>query len=339
MEYITKETKALVQNDVQEAIKYLEKEYPRGVELIYIDYRDCIEDAKDREAILQDPDNAWEIMDSNNWTSESQWESIRYILDEYINSLSKGQEDKVELSDEVVEAMREWLYENDTSDPLKGLLKNTGNEYMYYDTGIEIESLDYHQSDEKYVSKTAKMIMKKLKLEQPEHQKGIEMMIEQAWDGGQLVILFEASIGDFMEDTKYIKFKDKAELCIMNRGNGSGDNTALHQELLFKFKRGNIHTDKGDNGYSYAYDVCGLVGGIMNDGFLTNKKGSASAISVDTNEQREAQRATEARYIESWKAGKCSAGDMNIKRHKNTPYRNDYPCGNKCEECGTFWVD
>jgi len=319
---------------VDEAIRYLEGEYPRGVELIYVDYRDCIEDAKDREAILQAPEDAYEIIDSNNWMSQSQWESINEILEQYKKSIEAD-----DLSDEVTEAMRDWLYEHDKSDTLNDLLKNGSDEYMYYDTGIEIESLDYHQSDKNYVSKTAKMIMKKLKLEQKEHQAGIEMMIEQAWDGGQLVILFEASIGNFLNDAKYIKFNKKAELCIMNRGQGCGDNTALHQELLLKFKRENIHTDKGDNGYSYAYDVCGLVGGIMNDGFLTNKKGTSSAISVDTNEQREAQRAQEERYIASWKAGKCSAGDMNIKRHKNTPYRNDYPCGNKCEECGTFWVD
>ena len=32
-------------------------------------------------------------------------------------------------------------------------------------------------------------------------------------------------------------------------------------------------------------------------------------------------------------------GDMNISRHKETPYRNDYPCGSRCEDCGTFWID
>ena len=39
------------------------------------------------------------------------------------------------------------------------------------------------------------------------------------------------------------------------------------------------------------------------------------------------------------KTGKCTFGDMNYSRHKNTSYRNDFPCGTKCADCGTFWID
>jgi hypothetical protein len=45
------------------------------------------------------------------------------------------------------------------------------------------------------------------------------------------------------------------------------------------------------------------------------------------------------KYVKRFKEGKCSAGDMNITRHRDVFYRNDFPCGNKCPHCGTFWID
>ena len=175
--------------------------------------------------------------------------------------------------------------------------------------------------------------------------KTLHQLVEQAWDGGQLVILFEANVADFMEtpDPKYIKFSRNYNLCIMDRGNGSGDSTELPDTptLLFTFDRKNLHSDDGDNGYSYSGDVCGLVSHIMEDGELTNKKEKYKLLTTGTNEEREAQRKQEAQYIKNWNngKGKCTFGDMNIKRHRETPYRNEYPCGNTCTECGTFWID
>ena len=38
-------------------------------------------------------------------------------------------------------------------------------------------------------------------------------------------------------------------------------------------------------------------------------------------------------------SGGCTAGDMNMLRHRDVYYINNYPCGNKCPHCGTFWID
>ena len=120
-----------------------------------------------------------------------------------------------------------------------------------------------------------------------------------------------------------------------------GDSVKIKEPLIFEFKEKISHSDKGDNGYSFAYDVCGLVGNIMNDGVLTNKKNNQKIIRVTTNETRKKEREREEFYIKTWNngKGKCTFGDMNMKRHKDTPYRNDYPCGNKCSICNTFWID
>jgi hypothetical protein len=44
-------------------------------------------------------------------------------------------------------------------------------------------------------------------------------------------------------------------------------------------------------------------------------------------------------YEKVFKAGGCSSGDMNITRHRKTTYINNYPCGTRCGQCGTFWID
>ncbi len=326
----------LMQDDPTEAIKWLENEYPHGIELIYIDYNDSIEDPKKREEILQKPEEAYEIIDGNDWIADAQYATINYVTEKYKKTIETE-----ELTEEVSEAMRDWCFEHDTSDLVKDLLKNSRDEYMYYDTGVSFENLDYTGNQEKEIVKRTKIIAKKLKIDYEKHAKDLRLMIAQAYYGGQLVILFENNISNFMEDEKYIKFYKDAEICLMDRVGGSGDGTKINETLLFEFKRENIHTDRGDNGYSYSGDVCGLVGGIMKDGVMTNKKQNAKVIKIGTNEERKKQREKEARYIATWNngKGKCTFGDMNMKRHKDTPYINDYPCGNKCASCGTFWID
>ena len=326
----------LMQDDPTEAIKWLENEYPKGIDLVYIDYRDSIEDAKTREKILQNPGEAYDAIDGNNWIGDNQYETIYEIEKNY-----KEQNNIEEFSDETTEAIREWCFDHDTSDPIKDLLKNTRNEYMYYDTGLSFESLEYAGNTDKEIKKRTLTIAKKLKIDFTKHNDVLRLMVSQASYGGQLVILFENSISNFMQDAKYIKFTEDAEICLMDRINGSGDSVKIKEPLIFEFKRENLHSDKGDNGYSFAYDVCGLVGNIMNDGVLTNKKNNQKIIRVTTNETRKKEREREEFYIKTWNngKGKCTFGDMNMKRHKDTPYRNDYPCGNKCSICGTFWID
>lgn len=326
----------LVQDNTEEVLAWLESEYPKGIDLIYTDYQSYIEDAKQREKILQNPEDAYEIIDNGNWMADAQYETLNYIKQEYIKKINAD-----ELSEEVNDAIRDWCFDHDTSNPTKDILKNTREEYMYYDTGLSFESLDYSPNQDKEIIKRAKIIAKKLKIDFTKHEKALVLICSQAWYGGQVVILFENKIENFLIDTKYIKFYNDAEICLMDRGGGSGDSVKINEKLLFEFKRENIHTDNGDNGYSYSKDVCGLVSGIMKDGVLTNTKNKRKVIKVTTNEQRETQKTKENQYIATWNngKGKCTFGDMNIKRHTSTPYRNDYPCGNKCESCGTFWID
>ena len=40
-----------------------------------------------------------------------------------------------------------------------------------------------------------------------------------------------------------------------------------------------------------------------------------------------------------FKTGGCTAGDMDMNRHRNTYYLNEFPCGTHCPHCHTFWID
>ena len=68
---------------------------------------------------------------------------------------------------------------------------------------------------------------------------------------------------------------------------------------------------------------------------FSKRKQRLKIVESETNKLLE----QEKKYNDTWKKGECTFGDMDITRHKNTPYQNDFPCGNKCTSCGTFWID
>jgi hypothetical protein len=61
------------------------------------------------------------------------------------------------------------------------------------------------------------------------------------------------------------------------------------------------------------------------------KKSASSPLAAEALQDR--------KYARIYRQGKCTFGDMDIRRHRNVYYRNDFPCGNKCPHCGTFWID
>jgi hypothetical protein len=126
----------------------------------------------------------------------------------------------------------------------------------------------------------------------------------------------------------------------MDRGNGSGHSEPIGIKLTAKFNRKNLHSDNGAPGYSFTNDVCGLTKGFMSYANIRKAKKTDKIIEVDINPKFEAEMKREKELDKHWKeTGHCTFGDMNFKRHKNLPYRNDFPCGNKCTECGTFFID
>lgn len=304
---------------------------PKAPELVYTDYNDYIQDAKQLESAAAAGNYDEMFENSMDWITDAQYQGIDYLLAEL-------KKDHPEMPEADRDAIIDYLRENDASDPIKEIVDRTPASYFYYSLGISDNGMEEEggEPDEARVS----AIMKRLRIRDLEMKKVVSEVIANAGYGGEVVILFEDKIKDLLEDGEVIEFGPKAELCIMDRFNGSGHSQALGRKVVCEFLRENLHSDEGAGGYSFTQDVCGLVRGFMDGAIIRKKKKTDKVIPAMIDEEKREAMAREKRLEEKWKkTGECTAGDMKIKRHKSTPYRNEYPCGNKCEKCGTFWID
>ena len=97
-----------VSTDVEHALEWLKTEHPHGVDLVYVDYRDSLDDNKEMlmEVIK---DNYSEQLDEAYL--DSQHEGVQYVIDEYKKELAQDGIDDID--DDVLDAMKEWLWEHE----------------------------------------------------------------------------------------------------------------------------------------------------------------------------------------------------------------------------------
>jgi hypothetical protein len=166
-------------------------------------------------------------------------------------------------------------------------------------------------------------------------------MLSQASYGGRLVVYFyekvENLINESEKDWQSISFTNPA-VAIINTYNGSGDHTELNgHNFSLPFVRENLFIDQYFK-YSYVSAVCG-----MSQDWCKDSKAVFSFEKIKEKRSRLSPLAGQAiqdrKYAEIYRQGKCTSGDMDITRHRDVYYRNDFPCGNKCPHCGTFWID
>lgn len=318
---------------IEEAIKVLENEYPHGVELIYIDYRDSFDESKDnlnRAIQANDLSQVWDD-EPMDWFGDAEYETIEYILKDKFTS-----EELENWDGDEQQQLHDWLFEHDTSKPAEELLKNTGNKLFFYDTGLEIPEYPSSGDGDKFLAKHAKRIAKKLEINYETHAKTLRSLIANACYGGQLVLIFYCQPKDLFSPDKdnVIRFKDKAHLCIMDRTQGSGDQEDINETIVLPFNRENLWIDSAAGGYSID-SVFGfyLPAFEQTPDLLTIKKTRKPAATKLQNEKK---------IYDAWdadlKKGICHFQDPRFKSH-DTEYRNDYPCGNKCKRCGRFFVD
>jgi len=314
----------------------LEKEYPKGVELCYVDYRESINENKSLCLELAETgrlDSLWE--DIFDW---GEYENMGYILE---NTFNENEREEIREKSEFRDYFRNWCFEHNISNVEDQLLKNTYRRFYYYDLDLYIEpnfSNDgFWNKPNNNEHEQARKIAKKLGIEYQKYKPELLELVENASYGGDLVILFVADPFDIQEQfrNKAIKFKSGFEVCIMDRCNGSGYSLPIKEEMTFEFKDINLNDDEYASGYSFAHEVCGM---------LTWDTTSFSFVEEKAKKVRENKRAKrfkdqEKHFEEVFKAGKCSFGDMKQARHRNIEYRNEYPCGDKCLDCGTFWID
>ena len=325
----------------------IKKYLPEHVELYYVDYNDNLSDQK---RILQ------ECIDANSLMplSESVYEWWNNLHDYYMGEIRQAmmKDGLLDLFDEHYWDICDWLQDHDTSDPVDGLLKNTGSVTCYYDLGLELDC-GYHYAfmcnpwRNESIAKCAYKVRQKLGIKKgtPEAE-AINMMVEQS-GGGQLRIYFQAHLQDLIagdhyackedkQDFQQIRFQGKVALAVYDSINGSGDFVYLNIDKTFPFLRDNIAISETER---YDLESCfGMCGDWLDKCANPQLLMEPTKTRIKTSPAAEL-RAREAEYIKTYKAGGCTYEDSDIRRHRDVYYDNSFPCGSRCPHCGTFWID
>ena len=315
---------------------------PTYVSLYYVDYRDSLNESAE---LLEESLRA-NCLDPINEKVDEWWSGYDLASD-YIKEIrDKLEEEDVELSDDDEDEIREWLWDNDTSTPVKDLLGNTGSIAMFYSLGLEIEGYSepaFLCPSVRYssVAQEAYKIRRKLGIQKGTKEADlITSIVENASYGGELRIYFSIPLEDALsenmdEDFKTIHFKGNCTVAVYH-SNGSGDFEHFEIDKVFPFDRDNLFTSESDK---YPLEDCfGMCGDWLdnsNDPIFSHES-TKGKIKKSDNAARIAQ---EAEYKRVFKAGGCTRGDMDYTRHRDVYYKNEIPCGSHCPHCGTFWVD
>ncbi len=316
---------------------------PNYVDLYFVDYRDNLDEHKD---LLQDSLAA----NSLSPIQEKVWDWWTFPEGEYLREIRKKMEDDgaEELYEENEDEIRDWLNEKDTSTPVKDLLRNTGEISMFYSLGLELDgwssgfmcnpwrSSSYAQ--DAYKVRRVLGIAKGT----PEADR-IDSIIQNAGGGGELRIYFSNELSNVLSadsenDFKQIHFKGEFAVAVYNAGEGSGDFEYLKLDKTFPFQRSNLYTSESEK---YNLENCF---GMCSDWL---RKQNAPVFKMETPKRGQkikesknaARNAQDAEYKRIFKAGGCSAGDMDYTRHRGVYYDNNFPCGSRCPHCKTFWID
>ena len=315
---------------------------PAKTSLQYVDYNDNMnEQASTIQDCIHTNDMSALYEKVDEWFQEQEFESVKQIK----KDLRKEIQQKFEISkseakdflEENEDAISDAIYSRNDTDVVADLFRNTSKFIMFFDTCYEVESESWSWSDAQIRLERIN-IKKVLKIKSSDYDSRIDMMIRQASYGGRLVIYFRISADDLIgnkDEAKTILFKDP-EIAIIDNGGGSGDNCNLKgYSVKFDFNRKNIFIDKNVS-YSYTYDVCG-----MSEDWCDSTEIQLLEEEVEKMEESKINDFLdkEKQLDEVFKKGGCTFGDMKYERHRNKTYRNDYPCGNKCTDCGNFWID
>lgn len=313
---------------------------PKWVSLTYVDYRD---DLDDHPQLLSKciKDNSLDPLFEEEWTwfDEQRWESLQEVLKELKNDLIDTYDIDEDEADDIVQEyddyLRDEIYNRDDSSPVDDLLRNTRELVVFYDTGEEFDG--YGNSAAQY--RLDRMRIKKLfSITDSKYDHDIDMMLMQASYGGNLVVYFNADVIDLLSDkpVNSIHF-DNAAIAIINTVNGSGDHCHLEgHSFTLPFTRDNLFVDKTIS-YNYTYSVCGMSSDWCDRTGFTLLEESVPCELTESSLNSFMER--EAKLDAVFKSGKCTFLDMKYERHRRHTYINDFPCGNKCLDCGTFWID
>lgn len=314
---------------------------PSSVSLYYVDYREDLDEHEDLQEQSIRKNNLDIIREAvSDWYAEQERRNLTETIDEIEKKMSEN--GRYEEFKEHAEEICDLIYERNDTDPTEDLIRNTSVTNMFYSLGVEIGGYDtYGNMRGESEAMACYRIRRVLKLKKGQYDDKILELIQNASYGGELRIYFNAMFDKLLTqnqeaDFSTIRFYGDVVVAIADSHNGSGYDITLPIDITLPFKRDNLFVDSQIH-YSYADEICGMSNDWCDSTkWETSMKPSKSSIHISRMAEHQAQ---EAKHEKTFREGKCTFGDMNPKRHRNTSYINSFPCGNKCLHCGTFWID
>lgn len=101
---------------IEQAIEILKAEYPHGVELWCVDYRDDLSENTDLLVAIINKDH--DKIDESIMNMYDNYDYCTEIIGDLFGDFD---------TEEIEQEIRDWLYENDTFSPMRQLIKNTGS--------------------------------------------------------------------------------------------------------------------------------------------------------------------------------------------------------------------
>lgn len=323
---------------------------PKRTSLYYVDYRDDLSNQMDvlQQCIHEQSQDKLHEME-NTWFDNPDWRQEKIELQAAIEQ-KFDIEDAEDIIEEFSELIENHFYEVDDSDVTADLLDNTNEQFMFYDTGYEMDS-DSWRWDNKRVAKEVVKILKHLGFKSSEITKinrkyGNDSLWTTLWNcvqnagyGGTLEIYFKDKVHEYFEihkDYNCIVFQNPT-IGIINHGNGSGYQDEVRgYTIKLPLNPKNIFIEKAIS-YNWSYDIAGMCSDAYDACKVLFEKSKSKRIFKVSALNAHIEK--EAKLDAVYKAGGCTPGDMKYTRHRDQYYNNNYPCGNRCPHCHTFWID
>ena len=326
-----------VQTQLKElTLEVIKDNLQESYNLIYVDYRESLDEQMDelQNSIING--NFYNFDDKiNDWY----YDSINDSINEEIYELKKALKNRgysLDNFEDFEDVIWDIIYERDNSNPLPTLLKNTSKTPIFFSLNMYIdEDLD---SIKRTLNKIKKIL--NIPFNNKEYDKDILYLLNNRCYGGHLGIFAIPNFEDLLEN-KPMKFEGDIQLAIVDYNNGSGWHTTLENfKTPYYIFNKNIFIDETFK-YNFSFAVCGMYNDWCKDCELIIEQPNEAdkIINIKPNERLVTFIKNDVEYDKIFKEGGCSFGDMNIKRHRNVEYINEYPCGSRCKDCGTFWID
>lgn len=326
-----------VQTQLKElTLEVIKENLQESYNLIYVDYNENLDEQMDEmqnSIINGNFDNFDEKID--DWY----WDSMNDSINGEIYELKKQLKNKgysLDNFEDFEDVVYDIICGRDNSNPLPTLIRNTSKTPIFFSLNMYIdEDLD---SIKRTLNKIKKIL--NIPFNNKEYDKDILYLLNNRCYGGHLGIFATPDYEDLLMN-KPMKFSGDIELAIVHYNNGSGWHTTLENfETPYYIFNKNIFIDETFK-YNFSFAVCGMRSDWCKDCELVieQPKETDKIINIKPNERLVSFIKNNAEYDKIFKEGGCSFGDMDIKRHRNVEYINEYPCGSRCKDCGTFWID